>query len=149
MKIESKSRINFEVFILYSDQLVWFIEKKIDIKLLKGKKIEQNYNYCMHKCDIVLDQTKNIVYNMIMDIDINNDKYPEFIFYSENNNSLHWINKYKGYITGFGWNSNFWIYLIIYIYIVSSIVGFFQFYKLKMLNDRMNEEKLVPNNKFS
>ena len=92
LKVESNSRVNFEVFILYDDQLVWFIEKKIDMKLLTGKKIEQNYSYCMSRCNIVLDhQSENIIYNMIMDIDINNDMYPEFIVYSESNNSLQII----------------------------------------------------------
>jgi hypothetical protein len=114
-------------------------------------KVEQNYNYCMTKCVIVLDHQKEgkIDYNMLMDIDINNDEYPEFIVYSTSSTSLYWIKKHTGGLTGFGWNSNFWIYLMIYIYIVSSVVGFFQFYKLKTLNDRLNEEKLVNKSNIS
>jgi len=99
----------------------------------------------MIKCEIVIENSlflKND-FTMIMDINVNNDKFPEFIIYSDKNATLFWIKKYIGIISGFGWDSNFWIYLMIYIYIFSSIVGVYRFLILKNLKDENQSKKLV------
>jgi len=87
-------------------------------------------------------------FSMIMDINVNNDNFPEFIIFSEQNSSLFWIKKYIGFISGFGWDSNFWIYLMIYIYIVSSILGIYRFLKLRNLKEEKENKKFVKKNKF-
>jgi hypothetical protein len=148
LKHGEKKRLDFQIFALYDSNPYWFIEKEIagDTSIQDLKKIEQNYFYMMTKGVIVLDHLDDVHsgdYNMIIDIDINNDTYPEFILYSIKNAKLYWMKKYVAYITGFGWDSNFWILLTIYIYIVSSVIGFYQFYKLKLLNDQIVNDKLV------
>jgi hypothetical protein len=145
-KIDGKKRINFEIFAVYDKHLYWFVEKEIGIPdtLDWGShKIEQNYLYCMTKCEIVVEQQElnELNYHMILDIDVNSDSYPEFILYSSEYSSLYWIKKYVAYLTGFGWKSDFWIYVMIFIYTVSSVVGIFEFYKLKKLNDTLYQEK--------
>lgn len=101
----------------------------------------------MDKCDIVLENSlfTNVDFSMLMDINVNNDAFPEFIIFSEKNSSLFWIKKYIGIISGFGWDSNFWIYLMIYIYIVSSILGVYRFVILKNLKEESENSKFVPN----
>jgi hypothetical protein len=148
-QIADRRRINFEIFAIYEDKLYWFVE--IDLNVPDSfewgsHRTVQNYMYCMTKCEIVVEKqevTDNLNYNMIFDIDMNSDRFPEFIVYSIEENSLFWIKKYTPYLTGFGWNSNFWIYIIIYIYLVSSVVGFYDFYNLKRLNDKMFRDKLI------
>jgi hypothetical protein len=147
VKHDNNKRLDFQIFALYDSNPYWFIEKEIakETSIQDLKRLEQNYFYMMTKGVIVLDHldTHEIDYNMIIDIDINNDMYPEFILYSIKNASLYWMKKYVAYMMGFGWNSNFWILLTIYIYIVSSVIGFYQFYKLKLLNDQIVNDKLV------
>lgn len=148
-QIADRRRINFEIFAIYDDKLYWFVE--IDLNVPNSfewgsHKTVQNYMYCMSKCEIVVEKqevTDSLNYDMIFDIDMNSDRFPEFIVYSIEENSLFWIKKYTPYLTGFGWNSNFWIYIIIYIYIVSSVVGFYDFYNLKRLNDNRFKDKLM------
>jgi hypothetical protein len=148
-QITDRRRINFEIFAIYDDRLSWFVE--IDLKVPDtfqwgSHRTIQNYMYCMTKCEIIVDKqavTELMNYNVIIDIDVNGDRFPEFIVYSVKSNSLFWIKKYTPSLSGFGWNSNFWIYIIIYIYIVSSVVGIYDFYKLKKLNDKMFEDKLL------
>lgn len=144
-----RRRLNFEIFAIFDDKLYWFVEIQLNVPVSFDwghHKTLQNYMYCMTKCEIVVEKqktTNELNYNMIFDIDVNSDRFPEFIVYSENENSLYWIKKYTPYLTGFGWNSNFWIYIIIYIYIVSSVVGIWDFYHLKRLNDKMFRDKLI------
>lgn len=146
-KTIKSNRINFQLFALYTNKLIWFVEK--EIKLPPGVEwgshmMEQNYMYCMIQCEIVIEKKKKeLDYEFILDIDVNNDEYPEFILYSSVSSSLYWIKKYIPYLTGFGWNSKFWIYLTLFIYILSSIVGIVEFFHLKRLNDQMIQEKLL------
>jgi hypothetical protein len=114
--------------------------------------MEMNYLYCMKKCDIVVDQesdSNTAKYDFLVDIDINSDSVVELIIYSNDKTSLYWVKKYVPFISGFGWNSDFWIYIILYIYILSSIVGIFEFYKLKKLNDELTQNNLVKNEQQS
>lgn len=146
---KSKKRLNFEIFAIFDNDLFWFVEKDLNIPAnvnWGNHKMEQNYMYSMTTNNIVVDQQRDgtgLNYDFILEIDINGDEYPEFILYSIKQNSLYWIKKYVPYITGFGWDPNFWIYMIIYIYIVSSVVGMYEFYRLKKLNDQIAEEKLL------
>jgi hypothetical protein len=148
-QVSSNRRINFEIFAIYENNLYWFIEKNLNVPASfdwGSHKMLQNYMYCMTKCDIVVDQQKQddkLDYHFIIDIDINNDLYPEFIIYSGKDNCLYWIKKYVPYLSGFGWNSNFWIYICIYIYIVSSFLGMYEFYRFKRLNDQISIGKLL------
>ncbi len=106
----------------------------------------------MKKCDIVVDQesdSNTAKYDFLVDIDINSDSVVELIIYSNDKTSLYWVKKYVPFISGFGWNSDFWIYIILYIYILSSIVGIFEFYKLKKLNDELTKNNLVKNEQQS
>lgn len=147
-QITSDRRINFEIFAIFQNKIYWFVEKELNVPSMAwgDHKMKENYMYCMVKCNIVVDQQgadNSLDYHFILDIDINNDDYPEFILYSSRDNSLYWIKKYEPNLTGFGWNSNFWIYLIVYIYFISSFIGMFEFYRLKKLNDKMAAEKLL------
>ena len=126
------------------------MEEDLNITLpsFGSHKMEMNFLYCMKKCDIVIDQDSvlNVIqYDFLMDIDINSDSTVELIIYSNEKSSLYWLKKYVPFISGFGWNSDFWIYVILYIYILSSIVGIFEFYKLKKLNDELSKNNLVKN----
>ena len=110
--------------------------------------MEQNFLYCMKKCDIVIDEDSELninSYDFLMEIDINSDSNVELIIYTNEKSSLYWLKKYVPFISGFGWNSDFWIYVILYIYLLSSIVGIFEFYKLKKLNDELSNNNLVKN----
>ena len=164
------------IFAIYSNKLYWFVEKEINFPNNKNQnsynsdnyndknynyaginqanfnygshKTLQNYIYSMNKCEIVLENSlfTNVDFSMLMDINVNNDSFPEFIIFSEKNSSLFWIKKYIGYISGFGWDSNFWIYLMIYIYIVSSILGVYRFLILKNLKEESENNKFVKKN---
>lgn len=152
-KTNKAKRLNFEVFSIYSNKLFWFVEKEINFPVHSSNdnidwgshKTFQNYIYSMAKCEIVLENSlfNKIDFTTIMDMNVNNDDFPEFILYSEKNATLFWIKKYIDYILGFGWNSNFWIYLMIYIYILSSIVGIYRFVILKNLKEERENRKLV------
>jgi hypothetical protein len=143
----SNKRINFEIFAIYGNNLYWFVENDLDVPKdfdWGNHQTLQNYMYCMKKCDIVLETSNSVFdYKFILDIDINVDGYPEFIIYSGEETTLYWIKKYVPYLSGIGWDSNFWIYMILYIYVVSSVVGLFEFYRLKKLNDQVSLEKLL------
>lgn len=102
----------------------------------------------MIKSDIVIDkiteENSNVNnYKLIIDLDINFDSQPEFILYFAE--KLYLIKKYTPYISGFGWNSSFWIYVCIYIYIVCSIIGLWEFLKLNRLNNKIYQEKKMRN----
>lgn len=107
----------------------------------------QNYIFSMVKCEIVIENSlfAKEDFTMITEINVNYDSFPEFIIYSEKYSTLFWIKKYIGYISGFGWDSNFWIYLMIYIYIACSIVGVYRFWILKNLKEEKESKKLVIN----
>ncbi len=155
-KTTSSKRLNFEIFAIHSHKLLWFVEKEINFSNLYNKDGNndfnwgshitfQNYIFSMVKCEIVVENTLLLEndFTMIMEMDVNNDNYPEFIIWSENKSTLFWIKRYIGFISGFGWDSNFWIYLMIYIYIFSSIIGVYRFWILKNLKEENANKKLV------
>lgn len=138
-------RINFEIFALYDKGFIWYVEKELSIttKLSWGDlQRPKNYIQCMTGNDVVVDKVKDFTkqgneYDLIVDLDINNDGYPEFILYYEE--TLFLIKKYNPNLTGFGWNSSFWIYICIYVYVVCSVIGLIEFYKLSWLSKGKNE----------
>lgn len=142
-------RINFEIFALYESNFYWFIEKSVNTTTsnIWGANVQpKNFIYCMEKNDVVVDKVKDFTrkdksYELIIDLDINFDGHPEFILYYQN--SLFLIKRYTPFLTGFGWNSNFWIYVCIYIYTVCSIIGLYEFFKLSTLNQKIRKEKLL------
>lgn len=141
-------RINFELFTVYESGIHWFIEDNLNITssvIQNSNSQPKNFIYCMIKSDIVIDKSKDITrnshYKLIIDLDINNDSQPEFILYFEN--SLYLIKKYTPYLTGFGWDSSFWIYVCLYIFIVCSILGLWEFFKLNTLHNKISKEKLL------
>jgi hypothetical protein len=46
---------------------------------------------------------------------------------------LVWLKKIQPFLTGFGWNPNFWIYLILFIYLFSALAGIYEFFMLSKL----------------
>lgn len=148
--IDNSKRINFEIFAIFNHKMHWLIEKEVNTPNIDWNRnqLDRNYMYCMRKSDIVVEQQINqntTKYEMIIDIDVNNDTYPEFILYSSYYSSLYWIKKYEPYIASFGWEPSFWIYLMILIYIISSLIGLFEFFRLKKLNDEYSLSKLMTN----
>lgn len=146
--INNYQRVNFEIFAIFNNQMHWLIEKEVNIPDIDWNRnqLDINYMYCMRKSDIVIEHQidqNETKYEMIVDIDVNNDTYPEFILYSSYHSSLYWIKKYEPYFTSFGWEPSFWIYLMILIYIISSLIGLFEFYRLKKLNDEFALSKLL------
>jgi len=101
----------------------------------------------MQRCDVVVEEDKLTPtiksLDFITDLDVNDDSLLEVIIYSSTQTSLFWMKQYEPFISGFGWNSKFWIYIVLYVYTVSSIVGIYEFYKLKKLNDKYSKEKLL------
>lgn len=175
IKHSAMKRINFEIFTVYDIGVYWFIEEKLNLTpsiISYSRSQPKNYIYCMAKADIIIDVSVNRKidnnendnsnenkessiknkeekrnYSMIVSTDINNDFINEFILYSID--SLYLIKKYTPYITGFGWNSGFWIYICIYIYIISSIIGLCEFYKLSGLLKNINQQEELISEKKS
>ncbi len=148
--INEHKRLNFEIFAIFTDKTYWFIEKEIKNKIdwSSPQTNPQNYVNCMNKCEILIDKQNETLhkgYNLILDTDINKDSYPEFILYSTDSSSLFFIQRYEPYLVEFGWKTNFWIYLMIAIYIISTSIGVFEFYSLKKLNDEYKQGKLIEN----
>lgn len=146
-------RINFEIFTIYENGLYWFIENNLNVTssmIADSKQEPKNFIYCMLKSDVIVDKFKDVerdsTYKLIIDLDINYDTQPEFILYYEN--TLYLIKKYTPYLSGFGWNSAFWIYICIYIYIVCSVIGLYEFFKLNNLNNKISQEKLLRQESF-
>ena len=147
----ANKRTNFEIFAVYKTGVYWFTEQPLNLTshlIWESAAQPRNYIYCMIKSDIVIDkiteENSNINnYKLIIDLDINFDSQPEFILYFAE--KLYLIKKYTPYISGFGWNSSFWIYVCIYIYIVCSIIGLWEFLKLNRLNNKIYQEKKMRN----
>ena len=144
--VEYSKIANFEIFALYENKAYWFIEKD---NITNNQYNETNYYNIMNKCDIVIETQENdlnIKYDLILDTDINVDNYPEFILYSSKKNTLYYIQRYEPYLVEFGWQSTFWIYLMIIIYSIASLIGFFEFYNIKKLNDKLTSSKNLLSN---
>ena len=152
--IDKSKRITFEIIGIFGNKLYWFIEKDNN----NGHSLTQSiYHYLinsMSKCEIFIDKYNgndmNDAYDIILDIDLNNDNYPEFVLYSYKLEKMIYIQRIEILLTQYGWSQAFWIYLMIGIYTFSSIIGGIEFYRIKNVNEKYhnslmnNEEQKEP-----
>ena len=152
--IDKLKRITFEIIGIFGNKLYWFIEKDNN----NGHSLTQSiYHYLinsMSKCEIFIDKYNgndmNDAYDIILDIDLNNDNYPEFVLYSYKLEKMIYIQRIEILLTQYGWSQAFWIYLMIGIYTFSSIIGGIEFYRIKNMNEKYhnslmnNEEQKEP-----
>ena len=152
--IDKSKRITFEIVGIFGNKLYWFIEKDNN----NGHSLTQSiYHYLinsMSKCEIFIDKYNgndmNDAYDIILDIDLNNDNYPEFVLYSYKLEKMIYIQRIEILLTQYGWSQAFWIYLMIGIYTFSSIIGGIEFYRIKNMNEKYhnslmnNEEQKEP-----
>ena len=152
--IDKSKRITFEIIGIFGNKLYWFIEKDNN----NGHSLTQSiYHYLinsMSKCEIFIDKYNgndmNDAYDIILDIDLNNDNYPEFVLYSYKLEKMIYIQRIEILLTQYGWSQAFWIYLMIGIYTFSSIIGGIEFYRIKNMNEKYhnslmnNEEQKEP-----
>ena len=109
----------------------------------------------MKKCEIFIEKYNGndikSEYDLILDIDLNKDKYPEFILYSYKSENMIYIQRKDTMISQYGWSQAFWIYLMIGIYTLATIVGGIEFYRLKNVNEKYsskNGNSLVNNEEY-
>ena len=152
--IDKSKRITFEIIGIFGNKLYWFIEKDNN----NGHSLTQSiYHYLINsmvKCEIFIDKYNgndmNDLYDIILDIDLNNDNYPEFILYSYKLEKMIYIQRIEILLKQYGWSQAFWIYLMIGIYTFSSIIGGIEFYRIKIYNENYhnslmnNEEQKEP-----
>ena len=152
--IDKSKRITFEIIGIFGNKLYWFIEKDNN----NGHSLTQSiYHYLINsmvKCEIFIDKYNgndmNDLYDIILDIDLNNDNYPEFILYSYKLEKMIYIQRIEILLKQYGWSQAFWIYLMIGIYTFSSIIGGIEFYRIKIKNENYhnslmnNEEQKEP-----
>jgi hypothetical protein len=149
--IDKSKRISFEIVAIFGDKLYWFIEKENNKSGYSSPySIYQHLIHSMKKCDIFVEKldggnSKN-KYDIILDIDVNNDKYPEFILYSYKLKNMIYIQRQESIISQYGWSQAFWIYLMIGLYTVSTIIGGIEFYRLKKANDKFSSKVPLVNN---
>ncbi len=62
----------------------------------------------------------------IYDADVSNNFEVELLVFSNTTNTINLIKREIPF-TQFKWNSNFWIYLIIYIHLAALVLGFLHF----------------------
>ena len=151
--IDKSKRISFEIIGIFGNKIYWFIEKENNIHSLTHS-IYQYLINSMIKCEIFIDKYNgndmNSVYDIILDIDLNNDDYPEFILYSYTLKKMIYIQRNEILLTQYGWSQAFWIYLMIGIYTMSSIIGGIEFYRIKNVNEKYhnslmnNEDQKEP-----
>jgi len=153
--IDKSKKISFEIIGIFGNKIYWFIERDNNNN---GNSLTHSiYQYLINsmiKCEIFIDKYKgndmNTGYDIILDIDLNNDDYPEFILYSYKYKKMAYIQRNEIILTEYGWSQAFWIYLMIGIYVMSSITGGIEFFRIKNVNEKyldslkMNEEQKDP-----
>ena len=153
--IDKSKKISFEIIGIFGNKIYWFIERDNNNN---GNSLTHSiYQYLINsmiKCEIFIDKYKgndmNTGYDIILDIDLNNDDYPEFILYSYKYKKMVYIQRNEIILTEYGWSQAFWIYLMIGIYVMSSITGGIEFFRIKNVNEKyldslkMNEEQKDP-----
>ena len=152
--IDKSKRISFEIIGIFGNKIYWFIEKDYKNAHTLTHSIYQYLINSMVKCEIFIDKYNgndmDNEYDIILDIDLNSDNYPEFILYSYKLQKMIYIQRYEILLTQYGWSQAFWIYLMIGIYTMSSIIGGIEFYRIKNKNEKYhdslmnNEEQKVP-----
>ena len=148
--IDKSKRISFEIVGIFGNEIYWFIEKENYNGLGSNQySIYQHLINSMTKCNIFIEKYNNTKgeYDLILDIDLNKDKYPEFILYSYKLKNMIYIQRIETNITQYGWSQAFWIYLMIGIYSLATIIGGFEFYRIKNVNEKyiMSKTSLINN----
>ena len=138
--IDKSKRIAFEVIGLFGNNIYWFIEKENNNMHSSQHSIYQHLINSMTKCNIFVEKldennSKN-EYDLILDIDLNKDKYPEFLLYSYKLQNMIYIQRKETNITQYGWSQSFWIYLMIGIYSLATAIGGIEFYRMKNVNEK-------------
>ena len=148
--IDKSKRISFEIISIFGNKIYWFIEKDNNKGHTLTNSIYQYLINSMVKCEIFIDKNDgndmNDSYDIILDIDLNNDNYPEFVLYSYKQQKMIYMQRNEILLTQYGWSQAFWIYLMIGIYTMSSIIGGVEFYRIKNVNEKyhnslMNNEE--------
>ena len=148
--IDKSKRISFEIISIFGNKIYWFIEKDNNKGHALTNSIYQYLINSMVKCEIFIDKNNgndmNDSYDIILDIDLNNDNYPEFVLYSYKQQKMIYMQRNEILLTQYGWSQAFWIYLMIGIYTMSSIIGGVEFYRIKNVNEKyhnslMNNEE--------
>ena len=148
--IDKSKRISFEIISIFGNKIYWFIEKDNNKGHTLTNSIYQYLINSMVKCEIFIDKNNgndmNDSYDIILDIDLNNDNYPEFVLYSYKQQKMIYMQRNEILLTQYGWSQAFWIYLKIGIYTMSSIIGGVEFYRIKNVNEKyhnslMNNEE--------
>ena len=148
--IDKSKRISFEIISIFGNKIYWFIEKDNNKGHTLANSIYQYLINSMVKCEIFIDKNNgndmNDSYDIILDIDLNNDNYPEFVLYSYKQQKMIYMQRNEILLTQYGWSQAFWIYLMIGIYTMSSIIGGVEFYRIKNVNEKyhnslMNNEE--------
>ena len=148
--IDKSKRISFEIVGIFGNDIYWFIEKENYNGLSSTQySIYQHLINSMTKCNIFIEKYNNTKgeYDLILDIDLNKDKYPEFILYSYKLKNMIYIQRIETNITQYGWSQAFWIYLMIGIYSLATIIGGFEFYRIKNVNEKyiLSKTSLINN----
>ena len=148
--IDKSKRISFEIISIFGNKIYWFIEKDNNKGHTLTNSIYQYLINSMVKCEIFIDKNNgndmDDSYDIILDIDLNNDNYPEFVLYSYKQQKMIYMQRNEILLTQYGWSQAFWIYLMIGIYTMSSIIGGVEFYRIKNVNEKyhnslMNNEE--------
>ena len=148
--IDKSKRISFEIISIFGNKIYWFIAKDNNKGHTLTNSIYQYLINSMVKCEIFIDKNNgndmNDSYDIILDIDLNNDNYPEFVLYSYKQQKMIYMQRNEILLTQYGWSQAFWIYLMIGIYTMSSIIGGVEFYRIKNVNEKyhnslMNNEE--------
>jgi hypothetical protein len=152
--IDKSKRISFEIVAIFGNNIYWFIEKD-NTRYSSKKSTYHHLADSMKKCEIFIEKLngndKKSEYDVILDIDLNKDKYPEFILYSYKLENMIYIQRKETMISQYGWSQAFWIYLMIGIYTLATIVGGIEFYRLKNVNEKYsskNGNSLVNNEEY-
>jgi len=152
--IDKSKRISFEIIGIFGNKIRWFIEKENNNGHTLTHSIYQYLINSMIKCEIFIDKYNtnetNNEYDIILDIDLNNDDYPEFVLYSYKMKRMVYLQRNEILLTEYGWSQAFWIYLMIGIYTMSTIIGGMEFYRIKFYNEKYhnslmnNEDQKEP-----
>ena len=152
--IDKSKRISFEIVAIFGNNIYWFIEKD-NTRYSSKKSTYHHLADSMKKCEIFIEKLNGndikSEYDVILDIDLNKDKYPEFILYSYKLENMIYIQRKETMISQYGWSQAFWIYLMIGIYTLATIVGGIEFYRLKNVNEKYsskNGNSLVNNEEY-
>ena len=139
---DKSKKITFEIVGLFGNKIYWFIEKENNKHSLYSSKksINKHLINTMIKCDLFIEKlnedNSNNGYDIILDMDLNKDEYPEFILYSYKFENMIYIQRTETNITQYGWSQAFWIYLMIGIYSMATLIGSIEFYRIKNINEK-------------